>query len=53
MISSEEKIFDDKFVPDKFKTQEMCDNAVIRDPKCLEYVPDQFKTKICVIMLSL
>ena len=23
----------------------MCDNAVIIDPKCLEYVRDKFKTK--------
>ena len=35
-------------VPDQYKTQEMCNEAVQRDPWILEYVPDQFVTqKMC------
>ena len=32
-------------VPDRFKTQEMCDDAVWRDPSLLQYVPDWFVTQ--------
>ena len=36
------------YVPDQFKTQEMCDKAVVKDPDLLECVLDQFKTqKMC------
>ena len=31
-------------VPDHFVTQEMCNEAVQRDPWALRYVPDQYKT---------
>ena len=34
-----------KDVPDYFKTQEMCDNAVRRSVFYLEYVPDWFVTQ--------
>ena len=33
------------FVPDIFKTQDMCDNVVCRKPWALKYVPDQYKTQ--------
>ena len=33
------------YVPDKFKTQEMCIKAVKEDPWQLHYVPDQYKTQ--------
>ena len=31
-----------EYVPDKFKTKEMCNKAVDKDPLNLEYVPDHF-----------
>ena len=35
-----------RYVPDKFKTQEMCNRAVENNPYwCFEYVPDKFKTQ--------
>ena len=34
-----------KYVPDHFKTQEMCDAVVIEDPLLLRYVPDWFVTQ--------
>ena len=34
-----------RFVPDQFKTQEICNRAVQSDPWVLRYVPDQFKTQ--------
>ena len=34
-----------KYVPDRFKTQEMCKNAVEDDSDMFEYVPDVFKTE--------
>ena len=33
-----------KYVPDKLKTLEMCEKAVIEDPWVLQYVPDKFIT---------
>ena len=38
-------LFSLKYVPDMFKTQDMCNDAVSKDPEMLEYVPDQFKTQ--------
>ena len=35
-----------KYVPDHFKKQEMCDNAVEADPCKLDYIPDHFKTQL-------
>ena len=32
------------FVPDHFKTQEMCERAVKDDPSFLQFVPDWFVT---------
>ena len=32
-------------IPDRFKTQEMCNEAVHIEPLSLEYVPDRFKTQ--------
>ena len=32
-------------ITDRFKTQEMCDQAVKEDSSLLEYVPDWFVTK--------
>ena len=34
-----------KFVPDHFKTQEMCNEAVYMKPYSLPYVPDWFVTQ--------
>ena len=34
-----------EFVPDHFKTQEMCSKAVCMDPYSLEFVPDHLKTQ--------
>ena len=31
-----------KYVPDRFKTQKMCDEAVSYDPSSLQYVPHYF-----------
>ena len=30
---------------DRFKTQEMCDAAMMEDPCALEFVPDHFKAR--------
>ena len=32
-------------IPDRFKTQEMSNEAVHKEPLSLEYVPDRFKTQ--------
>ena len=41
------------FVPEKFKTQDMCDKAVDEDPFCLEYVHDRFKSQeMCSVKFS-
>ena len=34
-----------EYVPDKFKTPEMCANAVRNNVYMFEYVPDKFKTQ--------
>ena len=34
-----------EFIPDHFKTQEMCERAVEDDPYSLQYVPDWFVTQ--------
>ena len=34
-----------KFIPNKFKTREMCDDAVYENPRCLKFVPDNLKTQ--------
>ena len=31
--------------PDRFKTEEGCNEAVALDPYTLKYIPDQYKTK--------
>ena len=31
-------------VPDEYKTQEMCNDAVLKDPRMLKYVPNRYKT---------
>ena len=37
-----------EYVPDQYKTQEMCDKVVKENPWMLEHVPDQFVTqKMC------
>ena len=37
-----------ELVPDQYKTQEMCNEAVQSDPWTLKHVPDQFVTrKMC------
>ena len=37
-----------KEIPDQYKTQKMCNEAVQNDPEMLEHVPDQYKTqKMC------
>ena len=33
------------YVPNQFKTQEICDRAVKRESNKLSYVPDQYKCK--------
>ena len=33
------------FVPDRYKTQEMCDKAVDNYAHALKFVPDQYRTK--------
>ena len=33
------------YVPDQFKTQEMCNDAVDAEPRVLEFVSNQFKTQ--------
>ena len=37
------------FIPDHFKTQEMCIKGVEADPSSLRYVADRFKHKRCAI----
>ena len=37
-----------KYVPDKFKTLEMCEKAVTSNILCTKYVPDKFKPLKCV-----
>ena len=32
-------------VPDRYKTQAICDAAVMEDPCALEFVPDHFKSQ--------
>ena len=34
-----------RYVPDLFKSQEMCDKAVRIEPLLLIYIPDHLKTK--------
>ena len=42
------RVFDKNFIPDCFKTQDMCDKAVDEFPWCFRSVPDKFKTqKMC------
>ena len=42
------------FVPDQYRTQEMCNDAVRTEPHSLEYVPDHLKTqKMCNKSVSL
>ena len=42
------RVFDKNFIPDCFKTQDMCDKAVDKHPWCFKSVPDKFKTqKMC------
>ena len=37
-----------KYVPHDYKTREMCDKAVEKDPENIRYIPDHFKTQeIC------
>ena len=37
-----------KYIPNQFKTQEMCEQAVYDDPTLIEYVPDYYITNhIC------
>ena len=41
------------FVPNKFKTHEMCDKVVGNNPQSLEHVPDCLKTqKMCMSDMS-
>ena len=38
-----------EFVPDQYKTQEMCIKAVDNYPSTIKYVPDQYKTQeMCI-----
>ena len=39
-----------KSVPDQYKTQKMCDEAMADDPSSLQYVPDWFVTRDWVHM---
>ena len=34
-----------EYVPDHFKTREMCNDAVIEDPYPLQFIPDWFVTQ--------
>ena len=34
-----------EYVPDRFKTEEMCNKAVRSEPYTLRYVPDHLKTQ--------
>lgn len=36
-----------QFVPDYFKTQEMCKKVVEEYPQQLEFVPDQYTLEMC------
>ena len=37
-----------KYIPNHFKTQEMCEKVVENEPYSLKFVPDHFKTeKLC------
>ena len=40
-----------KFVPDYFKSREMCEMAVRIKPRSLEYVPDWFVTQVEIRIL--
>ena len=42
--SAQQTKYDD-FVPDQYRTQEMCNYAVRTKPLLLEYVPDRLKTQ--------
>ena len=33
------------YIPDRYKTQEMCDRIISDDPFSIRYVPDQYKTQ--------
>ena len=35
----------DIFFPDHLKTQEMCDKAVVCNPRMIDCIPDKFKTQ--------
>ena len=37
------------FIPNRFKKQRVCDEAVARNPYMLGYVPDQYKTQVMCI----
>ena len=34
-----------QYVPDEYKTQEMCNNTAIRNAMMIKYVPQQYKTQ--------
>ena len=34
-----------EYVPDHFKTEEMCDDVVMEDPLLLRHAPDWFMTQ--------
>ena len=40
-----------KYVPDCYKTPQMCDNAILENSGTVELVPDYYKSKKCVIDL--
>ena len=39
------------FVPDRYKTREMCNRIISEDPFSIKYVPGQCKTQKCVMKL--
>ncbi len=34
-----------EYVPDKYKTKELCDLAIAQDAKASKYIPDSLKTQ--------
>ena len=32
------------YIPDRYKTQEMCHRVISEDPFSIRYLPDQYKT---------
>ena len=40
-----------KFIPDHLKTKKMCKNTVKKLPLVIRFVPDRYKTQVCMTKL--